>query len=509
MRKAILVLVLILVLAGLALATSRREAGPFAPGVQQKPGEAMTFSVTIPANTLPGDTVQLYAQKGYEMARTGNRTFSVTLPRAELSPNEDGTIRYRYTRNGYDFHTAEFLEPDTNDYFWTQRGRSTTFRAGAVQNDTIARWRWFPPDGTPIVRTTALEPAGTFLPRERGLFRSGQIIEDLYVPAFHPFLNSTAAHLAAAGYTWVELDPPLQWAEADGLPKVVNRINDSPNYPDDQALIDEITAYKQHGLKVMLGPQLCCTELSTQNRSKEWWDAYFRETTAFLTHMAEVGESAHADAIHYAVGHDYGEPDYAERWSSVFREVRKHFSGEVGEMLWNFGSEPGAIIPDADYITWGAELDYFYIAIDTPISLEDAPTDADLEAGAARMLDGAEQLHKRYGKPIFVRTTYFSVKQTWKGNSFYSIGSVPWISSEERELAEGPYALGTEDLARVVNAYFRAIAARPWVIGYAQFGYSHWENPLVPALSVRGKPAEDLWSKWNAKIYGNATAATS
>ncbi|HLD77404.1 MAG TPA: hypothetical protein VJB16_00100, partial [archaeon] len=204
--------------------------------------------------------------------------------------------------------------------------------------------------------------------------------------------------------------------------------------------------------------------------------------------------------IHYAVSNDYQEPDAAERWRGVFRAMRERFSGEVGQMLWNFGSEPGAIIPDADHITWGADLDYFYIAIDTPLSLADDPTDEELKAGAGRMLDGVEELYKRYGKPVFVRTTYFNVEKTWKGNAFYNISSVPWVGSEERELAQGPYKSGPQDLARVVNAYFRAIGERPWVIGYAQFGYSHWEDPLVPGLSVRGKPAEGLWKKWNARI---------
>ena len=82
------------------------------------------------------------------------------------------------------------------------------------------------------------------------------------------------------------------------------------------------------------------------------------------------------------------------------------------------------------------------------------------------------------------------------------ISDVPWAGSEESEATEGKYALSGEDLARVVNVYFQSIAERPWITGYSQFGYTHWENPLLPDLSVRGKPAEDLWQKWNKMIRG-------
>lgn len=83
------------------------------------------------------------------------------------------------------------------------------------------------------------------------------------------------------------------------------------------------------------------------------------------------------------------------------------------------------------------------------------------------------------------------------------INSVPWISDPESKIKETKYELSTADLARVVHAYFQAIAERPWVSRYGQFGYTHWENPLATELSVRGKPAEDVWQRWNKHIFGS------
>ncbi|MBI2043990.1 hypothetical protein HYT24_01355, partial [Candidatus Pacearchaeota archaeon] len=419
----------------------------------------MTFEVKAPENTIEGDTVWIYLhnQKGYKMEKIGDFTYNINVSINELPElTENGNVKYRYSRNGYDFHTAEYLEEDTNNYFWREKGRKTAFENGKTQKDEIERWRWFPPVGTPIVKTSNITPEGNFLPRIKGMeFRSGQIIEDLYVDAFDDFFNSTAKHLKETGYRWVELDPPEQMTLVDGMPKVINKIGEAPNYPNEEKLKEEILAYKKEGLKVVLAPQMCCEIIDFSNRSDEWWDAYFSEVEKFLVRMAKVAEETGVDSFHYAAGADYQGSDKDERWRNLFREIRKHYSGEVGEMVWNF--ENYGIIPEAKDITWGNELDYFYIAIDAPISTKDNPTDEELEENAGKVLDGAKELNTMYGKPVFARTTYFNVKETWKGNSFYDIGSVPWISESEKSLQESIYEFKPEDQARVVNAYFHAI----------------------------------------------------
>ncbi len=469
---------------------------------EEKKIAGMAFEVTVPKNTPEGDTVHIFFQnqKNYKMKKIEDYKYWLEITEEEAGAERNGIIKYRYSRNGYNFRTAEYLEPDTNDYFWTEKGRSVTYEEGKIQKDIVKRWRWFPEEGVEIIRTSNLEPSGNFLPRiNNEEFLSGQIIEDLYEPAYDDFFDSTASHMKSIGYNSVEIDPPWQWIEENGLPKVKNEYDKNPNYPSDEKLKEEILAYKNKGLTVILAPQLCCNPINTENRPKEWWDAYFSETTKFLVHHAKIAEETEVDYFHYALGHEYWENDYAARWSNVFKEIRKHFSGKVGEMVWNFGTTLGKIIPDADFIKWGGELDYFYIAISVPISTKNKPTDDELKAGAAKMLDGAKQLYDRYKKPVFVRTSYFSIENTWKGNTLTL--DFPGLPDPEGNIEHTKYKQGAEDQARVVNAYFRAIAERPWIIGYAQFGYGHWENPLVTDLSVRSKPAEDIWRKWNYLIF--------
>ncbi len=496
--------------------------------VPKLPAKGLTFEVDIPENTLPGDLIKIYVfQKPYRMEKIGPYRYQLFLNETQLFPWEnalpprpDYTVKYRYSRNGWDFYTAEYLEPtaeepnrDTNDYFWTKHGREITYEPGKVQRDMIGRWRFFPLRGLPE-RTTPLEPKGTFQPRiNNERFWSGQTIEDLYVAGFHDFFNSTAQHMKKIGYTWVEFDPPWQWTEEKvgekSWPKVVNDIGNAPNYPDDETFLEEVRAYKAAGLKILIAPQLCCTTLNSKDKSKEWWGAYFAETERFLVHFARLAEEAHADAFMYAVpswemGNVPTTIDINAEWREIFRKIHTVFSGEVGEMIWMLGPDAAPTpqpIPDTNFVQWADQLDFFLVATEFPLSMSDNPTDEELKKGAAAVLDGAKVFYDQFHKPLIFRNGYFNVKYSWKGQTFYQINSIPGPSDPEAKLKESIYEFNSEDQARTVNAYFQAIAERPWIIGYFHFGYSHWEDPLSPWLSIRGKPAEDVWRKWNEVRY--------
>lgn len=485
-----------------------------------KGARSVSFVVGTPKNTPKDDTVWIYIfQTPYKMEKVDDYTHRLVLTEAMLKAQDAPThpgimIRYRYSRNGYNFRTAEYLEPtteepdrDTDNYFWAKQGRETAWVPGKVQSDIIKRWRWFPEEGM-STRITALQPDRKFLPRISSVqFRSGQTIEDLYELAYRDFFDSTAQHMKKRGYTWAELDPPWQWAEEGGLPMIKNLSGTNPNYPDDETFLEELRAYKKAGLKVMIAPQVCCTPLNTKGRSREWWETYFDETEQFLVHFAKLAEQEKADAFLYAISSWEEFPpsiNVEQKWRTIFASIRRVFSGEVGEMVWILGPEASTSpypIPDAQFIKWGDTLDFIMVATEFPLSTKDNPSDNELERGAERVLDGVKILYDNFRKPIIIRNGYFNVKYSWKGQSFYHIDSIPWIGDPEAKLKESKYEFNSEDHARAVQAMFRAIAGRPWIIGYFHFGYTHWENPLSPWMSIRGKPAEDIWRKWNTLIY--------
>ncbi len=478
----------------------------------------ITFIVTVPRSTPKDDTIWIYVgQTPFKMEKIEDFVYSLTVNESWLTKqgHSGAMIRYRYSRNGYDFRTAEYLPPtseepnrDTSDYFWTKQGRETEYQGGKKQVDKVARWRFFPIEYDPIIRTTSLEPEGDFLPRINNLsFRSGQTIEDLYVNAFSDFLEPTARHMKELGYTWVEIDPPWQWVEVDGLPRIRNDIKNNPNYPDDETFLEEVRAYKRQGIKVLVTPQLCCTSLDTSNRSQQWWREYFDETEKFLVHFARLSTQVEVDAISYAITEWDDEKiplDVEGEWRNIYKSIRQVFDGEVGEMVWVLGPDASSSptpIPDAKAIPWADELDFILVHSDYPLSRKNDPTDDELKQGAEAVLDSMKVLYDEYKIPIILRNGYFNVKYSWKGQAFYSIYSIPWISDPEAALKESKYEFDTSDHARTIQAHFSAIAERPWVIGYYHFGYTHWEDPLSPWMSIRGKPSEDSWRKWNAYIY--------
>src|SRR3972149_8420412 len=97
----------------------------------------MVFEVSVPKNTLENDTVHIFFQnqKNYKMKKVGDFKYQLEITEEQADIKEGVEIKYRYSRNGYNFRTAEYLEPDTDNYFWTEKGRSATYRKKTIQRD--------------------------------------------------------------------------------------------------------------------------------------------------------------------------------------------------------------------------------------------------------------------------------------------------------------------------------------------------------------------------------------
>lgn len=468
----------------------------------------MTFRVTVPENTPAEDRVymenfQPHGVEAHPMEKISSNTWTITLRLDEIETS-GGLYTYRYTRNDGGDLTAEALETQVSA---TELGRSIPFRAGGVQNDVIKRWSWFP-EG-PVQKTSSLQPAYPFQQRVGGKeFRSGQVLQDLYLREAVPFYTPTARHMKEQGYTWVTIAPPWDFAQVDPLPRLSSgeELPNLPTYPSG-GLEEHIEAFRKAGLRVHLAPQICCTEVDYRNRSAEWWDTYFGELERFLVYHATVARDTGADSLLFDTfaADRSGFSDTTDRLLGVLSRVREVFRGEVGGnvgLLYLEGSPLDTIKPmDPASVPWGTNLDFFVLGGDPPLSLGSSPSANELRKGAARILDAAFPLYERYKTPIVFQGAYASVAGSWRAAGFYTIDlmNMPWYGEEVWR--ESPHSFSGEDQARVVQAFFQAVAERPWVIGLSNFGYWHWEMPLSPDMSVRGKPAEDVWRKWNDLVY--------
>jgi hypothetical protein len=477
-----------------------------------------TFRVTAPENTPDQDNIHILItdipphSKEIQMKKVGSFTYEISFSQSDLVQAFDfPKIKYRYDRNGMGFTTAEYLpddiEKDPNIAPENEEGsnyayRITNFEEGKVQEDTIKRWRWLPEGKLVKEDISKLGPTGKFLDRVGGRkFLSGAGIEDAYIPQIDHFFDILANRIKDKGYNFVVLYPPLQMKEVSGKPKIVNDLENNPNYPNDEKLIEHISAFKKKRLKVFMEPQVCCDAIDTTNKSAGWWDTYVKEITAFIVKHAKVAEKADVDALLFEPYNiDQEMSGYSQKMQKMFNELKKHYKGETFAKVVPFLPEkadtPQGFLPDLDGMSWADDVNFFVYDGEGALSQKSNPTKEELTAGAGELIDLTKTVYDKFEKPVLVRSSYFAVKQSWRSTSFYQSIKIP--AEEKYDLGYGNGGdLSTYDQARVVNAFFEAISSRPWVIGFVQFGYYHWDMPTLPHWSIRGRTAEDVWVKWN------------
>tara|TARA_Y100000310_G_scaffold276666_1_gene294008 strand:- start:2584 stop:4125 length:1542 start_codon:yes stop_codon:yes gene_type:complete len=513
MKRIVLIVILFLVIACEAEVNEQVKLDTVGSGEAQ---DVITFRVSVPHNSAAEDIIyfERYQPEGIvstRMKKIGMYEHEIvfSLDELEYQYNDFGktSIKYRYTRNNAGYLTSEFYPPDSFEHLGSILERESFVEPGVTIKDTIERWRWFPPDTGKIERTSALDPLAIFDPRLNNTkFRSGQALQDLYLPEFDEFFDSTAKHMKKQGYTWVYISPPWDWKIDTPKPKLLENDEGHPNYPEGK-LAEHIIAFKKQGLKVYLAPQICCSSLDMELKDAEWWESYYQEIKRFLVYHAGIASSEDVDTFLFDIFdlQEAGFEDYEDRVWDLLAAVKKEYPGQIAAHVWNFfpgddSTNQATVIPEPDYFFWSDDIDVFTYQMDVPLSLLDNPSDVELLQTAGRQIDGAKVLYETFDKPIILLTTYPSLETAWKGSNIFDIQvmNYPWVP--ERDVK---HTFSGSDQARVVHALFGAIADRPWVIGFFNFGYWHWDMPLVPDMSVRGKPAEDVWRKWNQNVISS------
>jgi hypothetical protein len=390
-------------------------------------------------------------------------------------------------------------------------GRETLYEPGKIQKDNVSRWRWFPEDNIVIKDTSNLGPieSDSFIKRiNNQSFRSGQGIQDLYIVGFEDFFKSTAEHLIERGFQWVVLYPAWDWIEIDPLPRIQGSNIDGPEYPD-EILIKQINDYKSAGLKIILGPQICCSMIDYENRSMEWWEQYFSEIERFLIHYATIASYTGVEAFFadITIGNTILENQqiklelYEQQiWVEIWDSIKEIYNGEIGQMIWNLGVVKfSSTNPSADFVVWGDKLDFFYIQSEGEITSIENPSDEELKIGVERELDAVKSFYELYKKPIIIQTAYHSIEDCWRGFEYTQLGNSGCGESDPEDNCK--FNFSGYDQARIINEFFKSIKDKSWIIGYFHFGYWQYEMPLLPDWSIRGKAAEIVTEKWNNLIY--------
>ena len=470
------------------------------PGGNDTP-TTMSFVVHLPANTPAGDQITFYhfgaALTGETMTRLEGDSAVLVVSKSTFGG--DGTLAYRYSRNGSDYIGSEYLQPDNNAYFFTELGRRATFEGGKVQEDTVARWRWFPQgDITPPEPT--IDAPTAFVPRVTGgPFEFGAYLQDLYEPWFDGLFQPTAQYLSTKGYGMAALAPPWHVLSTD--PPSFGTDPSKPDYTD-ASLKAQISALVNAGLEVVVQPQLdALPELSTQEPAT-WWDQWFQQESAFLVHHAQIAQEAGAtwfsfypDAQHAAVPPS----DLDARYRALIAQVRSVYGGRVGIEFEEFSDASGAdyLIPDTMGLSWADAADFVVLSAAGAMVTGGTATTHQLVIGAQRLLAPVQALAEARNIPVLIMPAYASVAQSWRGSSFYTVyqvGTAAWDGEDEWQ--QGMFAFSQDDQAKVMDAWFRVAAQTAVVQSVLPFAYWNMDMPLVPDYSIRGKSAEDVVEAW-------------
>lgn len=172
------------------------------------------------------------------------------------------------------------------------------------------------------------------------------------------------------------------------------------------------------------------------------WDRFFRGYTSFIVHQAELAQQAGVDK--FAVGTELHKTLHREaEWRAVIAAVRAVYDGELTYAAnWDE-------VKDVPF--WDA-LDLVGVQCYFPLSDKRSPTEAELIAGWAKVLDRLRGDSARHGKPILLAELGYAESE--------AAAIEPW--SDQRV---GDRAAGAALKLRCMEVALGQIEDQPWIAG--------------------------------------------
>lgn len=442
-----------------------------------RPG-SLTFDISVPANTPPGDFVSLQLNPGFgwtepiPMWSLGGNRWAYVL----YSPlNLPAGLSYRLCRNSQcdTAGTTDTAGPADSGRLVELGPEAQTVKA------EVTGWAWL--DGVPAPITI---PAVDIQPRGPA-FMAGIEFQASYHPSWQALTPAALDDVQRLKANWLVLRPT--WTFTRNAPPVIEPL------PGQDALWaslqDSLAQARSRSLNTAIYPtpgfNIPVDEWwQSAPRDFSWWLVWFAHYRTFLMHHADLAARSQANAL--VLGGEWLAPalpgglladgalsgvpaDGEARWRSLLAEVRGRYNGQL---LWAMptGAAPPPFLDavDALYVLWPAD------------TFEQPGADpATLEAQAAAVLDGTLQpLQTAVGKPVILSIAYPS--------------------------ADGGAADATmPDMQEQVDAYHALLAAanqRDWIAGLVAAGYYPPAALQDPSISVHGKPTSDLLGYWFTQL---------
>lgn len=294
--------------------------------------------------------------------------------------------------------------------------------------------------------------------------------------------DQALARMASLGSTAVSLTP-FSYMSDPRRPTFL-RHSRGAGSENDESIIHAALSAKALGMAVMLKPHIWLGrswpgDIEMQNEPD--WEAFFQYYYRWMRHYALLGEMYELE--HLCVGVELVRATVGQeaRWRELIAKLRGLYSGKITYAA-NWGSE-------FENLGFWDALDYIGLNCYYPLSDRDRPTDADLQAGAARIAKVIEAVQYRYRKPVLLTEIGFTSTEA------------PW--KQPHEIAGGK-EVNTADQARCYAVVLSELYGKPWLQGIYWWKwptYLDYGGPSNNDFTPNGKPAEAVVARWYGKKW--------
>lgn len=439
------------------------------------------FYVKVPEYTLKEDKIFLETKiESYEMENLGDGMWHVAVVGR-------GPMDFRYNRNNLGFLSAEQFAEDSKDKL-----RSISFsNENRKENDVVESWRYL--SGRKL-NNVAVEDIEV---KERSSFEKGFSMAEYWDDGFLNLTDNTFEKIVEDNADSVILAIQNPYLNVEPLPEIKSIDEDYSS-----SIKQEIASAKKAGLKVILKLKLCCNNPPNTKYSNEWWGAWFDEVEKVVVENSKFAEENGIESIiiDYTFGTsmpgEYYAPRFSEeRWDEIIKKIRENYSGRIGFNTF-ISKEYNKVLsfsPDG-VRRFSTDVDFYGVELWTGISDNGVETQEVLDENADSVISKIVTAVSGLRKPVIISgLAYSSADKTSMGEKGVS-GNTNGLSALEERNNE--LVFDGKEQAMVYEAYLKAIARHPEILGIYSYGYSFIELPDSFSYSIRGKEAENVVKEW-------------
>lgn len=260
------------------------------------------------------------------------------------------------------------------------------------------------------------------------------------------------------------------------------RVPTSVGSENDGSVIHAILGAQAQGLTVVLKPHIWLGrswpgEIEMQTDAD--WQAFFQHYERWMRHYALMAAIYEVDLLCLGVELGKFTTQHEDWWRAFAGRMRTLYGGPLTYAA-NWGEEFEAL-------TFWDAFDYLGLDNYYPLTKADAPTDADLRAGADAVVARIAAVQERFGKPLlFTETGFPSYAMPWK--------------NPHQDQRGAPYDGDAQ--ARSYEALAQALDGQPWLAGVLWWKWpsdlSHG-GPTHASFTPNRKPAEAVVARWFAR----------